>query len=161
MFPQEHLSCKTVSQGEEIEHWPPFQNSQRTALGIQLHIGDQSETKFTFRQGCHGTGKTGNLDVHYYRQEKHRKCAKNNKNMFLHREFTSNRGGGGNFEVLKIKGSTRIVVQYSYNLLALKQILSWGNNPIMEWEFLQQALLYLVLWLRVYTGSSISLYGHW
>ena len=46
MFPQEHPSCKTVSQGEEIEHWPPFQNSQRTALGIQLHIGDQSETKF-------------------------------------------------------------------------------------------------------------------
>ena len=33
-----------------------------------------------------------------------------------HREF---------FEVLKIEGCTRIVVGYSYNLLALKHILSW------------------------------------
>ena len=93
MFPQEHLSCKTVSQGEEIEHWPPFQNSQRTALGIQLHIGDQSETKFTcLDRVAPSTGKTGNLDVHYYRQGKYRKCAKNNKNTFLHRNLPPTRG---------------------------------------------------------------------
>ena len=38
-------------------------------------------------QGCHGTGKTGNLKVHFSRQGKHREFAKNIKNMFLHREF--------------------------------------------------------------------------
>ena len=40
---------------------------------------------------------------------------KNIKNMILHREFASNTE---NFEVLKIKGCTRIVVECSYNLLA-------------------------------------------
>ena len=43
-------------------------------------------------QGCHGTGKTGNLKVHFSRQGKHREFAKNIKNMFLHREFTTNTG---------------------------------------------------------------------
>ena len=28
-------------------------------------------------QGCHGTGKTGNLEVHFSRQGKHREFAKN------------------------------------------------------------------------------------
>ena len=41
------------------------------------------------RQGCHGTGKTGNLEVHFSRQGKHREFA---KNMFLHREFNCNTG---------------------------------------------------------------------
>ena len=52
-------------------------------------------------QGCQGTGKTGNLDVHFSRQGKQRICH-------------------SNFEVLKIKGYSRIVMGYSYNLLALK-----------------------------------------
>ena len=46
-------------------------------------------------QGCHGTGKTGktgNLEVHFSRQGKHREFAKNIKNMFLYREFTTNTG---------------------------------------------------------------------
>ena len=61
-----------------------------------------------------------------------------------------------NFEVLKIKGCSRIMVWYNYTLLALIQFLSCGqpNNRI---KFLQQALLHLGLWFRVYIGSSISL----
>ena len=43
-------------------------------------------------QGCHGTGKTGNLEVPFSRQGKHREFAKSIKNMFLHREFTNNTG---------------------------------------------------------------------
>ena len=34
-----------------------------------------------------------------------------------------------NFEVLKIKECTRIVVQHSCNFLALKQYFSWWHNP--------------------------------
>ena len=40
----------------------------------------------TYFQGGHGTGKTGNLDVHFSRQGKHREFT---KNMILHREFKS------------------------------------------------------------------------
>ena len=43
-------------------------------------------------QGGHGTGKTGNLEVHFSRQGKHREFAKNIKNMVLHREFNFNTG---------------------------------------------------------------------
>ena len=41
--------------------------------------------KFSARsdQGCHGTGKTGNLEVPFSRQGKHREFAKNIKNMFF------------------------------------------------------------------------------
>ena len=61
-------------------------------------------------QGCHGTGKTGNWDVHFSR---HRNLL---KIFVLPEEFTPN--------TEKIKGCTRIVVENSYNLLALKQIMS-------------------------------------
>ena len=37
----------------------------------------------TYNQGCHGTGKTGNLAVNFSRQGKHREFSKFN---FLHRE---------------------------------------------------------------------------
>ena len=67
-----------------------------------------------------------------------------------------------NFGLLKIKGYGKTVVGYSYNILALKQVLGWGT-PIDGMKFLQQALqkalLYLGLWFRVYIGSSISLFG--
>ena len=70
----------------------------------------------------------------------------NIKNTFLDREFTSNTE---NFVLLKIKGSTRIVVGYSYNLLALKQLLSLAQ-PNNGMKFLQQAMLLLGLWFRGY-----------
>ena len=47
-------------------------------------------------KGCHGTGKTGNLKVHFSRQGKDREFAK--KNMFLHGEFTTNTG-----KILEVK----------------------------------------------------------
>ena len=34
------------------------------------------EARESLDQGCHGTGKTGNLKVHFSRQGKHRKFAK-------------------------------------------------------------------------------------
>ena len=37
-----------------------------------------------------GTGKTGNLDVHFSRQGKHGNFAKKIKYMISHRDFTSN-----------------------------------------------------------------------
>ena len=43
-------------------------------------------------QGCHGTGKIGNLDVHFSRQGKHREFTKNYENTFSHKEFTSSTG---------------------------------------------------------------------
>ena len=49
---------------------------------------------------------------------------------------------------------------YSYNLLALKENLSWGK-PNGGMKFLQQTILYLGLWFRVYISSSISLCGQW
>ena len=64
------------------------------------------------RQGCYGT----NLDVYFFRQEKHRKFAKNIKNMFLHRGiYLQHRE---KFDVSKIKLCTR------NNFLALKQVLN-------------------------------------
>ena len=36
-------------------------------------------------QGCHSTGKTANLKVHFSREGKHRESGKNIKDMFLHR----------------------------------------------------------------------------
>ena len=36
--------------------------------------------------------ETGNLEVHFSRQGKHREFAKNIKYMFLHREFTTHTG---------------------------------------------------------------------
>ena len=72
--------------------------------------------------------------------------------MFLDREFTSSTE---KFEVLNIKGSTRLVVGYSYNLLALKQLLSLAQ-PNNGMKFLQQAFLHLGLWFRVFLSSSIS-----
>ena len=44
------------------------------------------------------------------------------KRCFYTGEFTSREI----FDILKIKGYTRIGVAHSYNLLALKEILSWG-----------------------------------
>ena len=44
---------------------------------------------FSFGQGGHGTGKTGNLAVNFSRQGKHREFSKFN---FLHRENCGNTG---------------------------------------------------------------------
>ena len=60
--------------------------------------------------------------------------------MFLPREFACDREL---FEI-KLKGCTRIV-GYSYNVLALQQILSWGQ-PNNGMNLLPQALLHLGLW---------------
>ena len=62
---------------------------------------------------CHGTGKTGDLDVHF----PHTEFAKKKKNVFTQEIYLHHEGY---FDILKIKGCTRIVVGYSYNLLALK-----------------------------------------
>ena len=56
-------------------------------------------------QGCHGSGKTGNLKVHFSRQGKHRESAKNIKNMVLHREFTTNTG-----KILRVKKDNELVI---------------------------------------------------
>ena len=55
-------------------------------------------------------------------------CQKILKYVFTQRIYLQHRH---KFEVLKIKGCTRIVVGYIYNPVALKQILSWDNS-IME-----------------------------
>ena len=61
-------------------------------LAKSADVSDLSVSVNELDQGCHSTGKTGNLEVHFSRQEKHREFAKNIKNMFLHREFTTNTG---------------------------------------------------------------------
>ena len=38
-------------------------------------------------QGCHGTGKTGNLEVHFPDRENTMNLPKDTKKIFLHREF--------------------------------------------------------------------------
>ena len=41
-------------------------------------------------QDCHGTGKIGNLTLHFPDKENTGNLPKTIKTMFLHREFTSN-----------------------------------------------------------------------
>ena len=57
-------------------------------------------------QGCHCTGKTGNLKVHFSREGKHREFAeKYFTNMFLHREFTTNTG-----TILRVQNNNELVI---------------------------------------------------
>ena len=78
-------------------------------------------------QGGHGTGKTGNLDVHFSRQGKHREFAKK----YLKYDFT--RGiclqHRENFEVLKLR-YLRVVMRLSYNFLTFEANNELVNNPI-------------------------------
>ena len=47
------------------------------SLGIDKNFSQQEFPRHEIvLQGCHGTGKKGNLKVHFSRQEKHRKCTK-------------------------------------------------------------------------------------
>ena len=54
--------------------------------------------------GCHDTGKTGNVDINFSRQEKHRICLKVLK-YFLHNVFTSNME---NFNIFKLQDIARL-----------------------------------------------------
>ena len=96
-------------------------------------------------------GKTRNLDVHFSSDGITGNLPKNIDNMFSHRE---------KFEGLESKRCTRIVVGNSYNLLTLKQILSWGDNPIMEWRFCNKLCC---IWDRGLKCILIVvyLYGQW
>ena len=87
---------------------------------------------FTFKKYCYnhyqGWKRTGNLDVHFPDVKSTGNLPKNIEKYvftpgiyFQHRE---------KFNGLKIKGCTRIVAGCSYNLLALKQIFSWGQPNI-------------------------------
>ena len=73
----------------------------------------------TLSQSCQDTEKTGNLDVHFFKTRKKHGIYQKILYMFLHGELSFDTG-------MKIKGCIRIVVKYSYNLLALNQFLSWG-----------------------------------
>ena len=82
---------------------------------------------FLLCQGGHGTGKTGktgNLEVHFSRQGKHREFAKNIKNVFLHREFNSNTGKiwrweKKNNELVILSGlNYPLAVLYHFNLVS-------------------------------------------
>ena len=77
--------------------------------------------------------------------------------IFLKNFYTENLPATqGNFWVIKIKWCTRIVVGYSYNLLAFNEIWVEGKSH-NGMKFLQQSLLHLRLWFRMYIGSCISL----
>ena len=117
------------------------------ALGSKQHLVSLPLHRENMEFGCSffQTGKTPGI------------CQKNLKYVFAQGIYLQHRD---KFGVLKIKGCTRIVVGNMYNLLALKQILSWGqlNSGI---KCLQQALLYLKLWFKVYIGSSVNPYEQW
>ena len=59
--------------------------------------------KLILLQGCHGTGKTGNLKSIFPDRENTGNLLKNIKNMFLHREFTTNTG-----KILKVKKNNEL-----------------------------------------------------
>ena len=53
-----------------------YKSSKFDLLVGQLKFQDLLFAKKILFQGCHGTGKTGNLKVHFARQGKHREFAK-------------------------------------------------------------------------------------
>ena len=80
----------------------------------------------THEKGCRVTEKTMNLDVHFSRQGNAGNLSKILKTyLVLHREFTSNTV---NFEVLKIKGYTRVAVECFHCLF------DFCSNQLMSWE---------------------------
>ena len=71
-------------------------------------------------QGCHGTGKTGNLKVHFSRQGKHREFAKKYlKNVFTQRIYHQHRENLSVFK--KKKKRTCNLSEWNYPLAVLCQ----------------------------------------
>ena len=64
-------------------------------------------------QGCHGTRRTGNLDVQLSRQGKHGEFGQKCQKLVFRRKFTSNRGKC----FLKIEEYITVVVGYFYDVL--------------------------------------------
>ena len=102
---------------------------------------------YTNNQGCHGTGKTGNLKVHFSRQGKHRKFAKNIKKMFLHREFTTNTG-----KFLRVKKKKNL--QFIWMKLPSSFVIP-GSWSVSFWLLFHKLLRGLLKW--IYSGLYSSL----
>ena len=90
--------------------------------------------KYLYILACHGTGKTLDLDGHFFRQGKHSKFPKIVLKYFIEGIDFQHRD---NFEVLKTKEYTRIWVEYIFGI---------------RMKFLLQALLHFGSWFRVFIG---------